>query len=45
VKDPIVVPWFLFVIVVIVLSLIRGWTSWFDLVVFAAAAFALAVMQ
>jgi hypothetical protein len=45
VKDPIVVPWFLFVIVVIVWRLIGGWTSWFHLLVFAAAAFALAVMQ
>ncbi len=44
-KDPIVVTWFLFVIVVIVWTLIGGWTSWFDLLVFATAAFALAVMQ
>jgi hypothetical protein len=45
VKDPIVVPWFLLVIVVIVWRLIGGWTSWFDLLVFAVAVFALAVMQ
>jgi hypothetical protein len=45
VKDPIVVPWFPLVIVVIVWRLIAGWTSWFDLVVFALAVFALAVMQ
>jgi hypothetical protein len=45
VKDPIVVPWFLLVIVVIVWRLIAGWTSGFDLLVFAVAAFAMAVMQ
>jgi hypothetical protein len=45
VKDPIVVPWFLFVIVVIVWRLIGGWASWFYLFVFAVAVFALAVMQ
>jgi hypothetical protein len=45
VKDPIVVPWFLFVVVVIAWKLIRGWTAWLDLLVFAVAAFAMAVMQ
>ena len=44
-KDPIVVPWFLFVVVVIVWRMIAGWTSWFDFLVFAVAVFALAVMQ